>query len=86
MRGKKAKAIRRMCAEMVAPEALTESTQYEVISHPLKRRANIHTGIMETFNPRQLVVKSAFRRMVLDVKHEYKLLLSSGIIANVHQF
>lgn len=79
MRGKKAKMIRKAVRSMVQPEAIGESTGYEVISHPPKRRMSGMTGQMETYNPRQVVVKSMFRRMALDVKREYKLMMRAGI-------
>jgi len=77
MRGTKAKMIRRKVKQLINPEDIGESTQYQTINHPSKQRINPNTGTYTPYYPIQYVVKSAFRRMVLDVKREYKLVMRS---------
>lgn len=82
MRGSKAKAIRRSVRSIVGD---TGQTEYEVITHPPKMRVSID-GQRQSYNPRQLVVKSPFRRMVLDTKKAFASIRNGALTQADLQF
>ena len=85
MRGSKAKAIRRTVRSIVGDDAANAETGYEVITHPPKMRMSLD-GQKQSYNPRQWVVKSPFRRMVLDTKKAFAAIREGSLNRSDLQF